>query len=125
MPMVITLGILGVGFLIGWAATAFRRGYLCLLGLGFLAWAGYRLVPRDQATARYALLALFLLLFVMAFVSAVAAARRQLAQLRDESAAREQAFFEMFQAAQAKGGGEAGPENEAAAEPASEEETAP
>jgi Na+/melibiose symporter-like transporter len=98
----ITLGIVGLCFVVGWAATGATRGYLGLLGLALLAAAGVSLIPEGYRAARALGLAVIALLVVIALLMAVAHTRRRVAQLRSESAAREQAFFEMFQAADAK-----------------------
>jgi uncharacterized membrane protein YdbT with pleckstrin-like domain len=121
MPLAITLGIIGVCFLIGWAVTYGSRSYLGLTGLAFIAGAVAQLIPADYTTARYAVIAAVVVLLALAFIMGVVHVRHRVARLRAESAAREQAFFEMLQAAEAqRKEGEAPPE-EASPPPAGEE----
>lgn len=128
MDVAITLGIIGLAFLIGWAVTMFSRAYLALVGLAFITGATgavYRLIPADYVAARYAVLALCVLLVVVAFAVAVVSAKRRLAQLREESAAREQAFFEVFQAAEAQPRSQEDSATEESSPPGGDEGTAP
>lgn len=111
MPLAITLGIIGVCFLIGWAVTYGSRSYLGLTGLAFIAGAVAQLIPADYTAARYAVIAAVVVLLALAFIMGVVHVRRRLERLRAESAAREQAFFEMLQAAEAqRKEGESSPE---------------
>jgi ABC-type multidrug transport system fused ATPase/permease subunit len=111
MPLAITFGIIGVCFVIGWAATYGSRAYLGLTGLAFIAGAVAHLIPTQYRAARYGVIGVFILLLLFAFMSGVAYVRRRLARLREESSAREQAFFEMLRATEAQGKeGESSPE---------------
>ena len=101
MTTTITLGFIGLCFVIGWAATGATRGYLGLIGLALLA-GGREPGAEGYRVARWAGIAVVAVLVVLALAMAMTHSRQRLAQLRAESAAREQAFFEIFQAAESK-----------------------
>lgn len=132
MPMAITFGIIGVCFVIGWAVTYGSRPYLGLIGLAFMAGAGAQFIPAEYTLARHAVTGVAVLLLVFAFIMALADVRRRLARLREASVAREQAFFEIFQAAEAQRRQQqdapregSTPQEDSTPPPAGEEGTAP
>ena len=102
MPLAIVLGIIGVCFVAGYVVTYGGRPYVALIGVAFIVAAAVSLIPAEQHVVRYGLIGVVALLLLSALLSAIVDMRHRLARLREESAAREAAFFETFQATEAK-----------------------
>jgi len=98
MPVAITLGIVGLCFVIGWVASYGSRPYVGVVGLGFIMAAAIPLI--QQVPTRYGVIGATVLVFCWGLVLMVIHIKQRLAQLREESAAREEAFMEVFQAAE-------------------------
>ena len=123
MLVAITLSVVGLCFVIGWATAYGGRPYLGLVGLGFVVAAAIPIVGHPPA--RYGIIGATVMIFVLALISAVRHVKGRIAQLRGESVAREQAFFEVFQAAEAQPRSQEDSATEESSPPGGEEGTAP